>query len=269
MTYFELALLVSVPLLVLWMWFKRGTSMAVVGAAVTLAMVVFLGGYVWQRAGSPDGEVPVASPSMGTTSFPRHPWPPEDPSSFATLSNFYNFGAGSVSQYDVAQALAYALMQTGYSDVSYYSAPGGFVMITRIEGITAEGDILAGAKRYRPPSERQDFSLVEYIKSLFYAPKGHYRYITFVVSDQPYTTRDGAIDAGVAARRLRRGAVALPASYRDVPFTLLHRVDVLIYEFLKESENSDVDIVRPGRLAVDVHLERNGLLTALSPFAMY
>lgn len=210
-----------------------------------------------------------SDPWSRTEPLPWHPWPPEDPSSFATLSSFFDFGAGSASLYDVAQLLTGVLARVGYVELGYYAVPGGFALVTRLEAISSDGEALAGAQRYRLPSDRVDFSLVEYIRSLFFAPQGRYRYLAFLVTDQPYVTADRPLDERTALERLRQGGVSLPVHYRNRPFSVDHRVDVLIYEFLKQAADGDVWILRPGRIPPDVHLERTGLLVALSPFALW
>ena len=203
----------------------------------------------------------VESPEV-TAPLPSYPWPPEDPSSLARLDAIHDFSnGGRASLYDVAETLRDALLRAGYPELGYYQAPGGFAIVTRLEGIDTEGRPLGPDRRYRLPDDAVDFSFTDYIRGLFFAPDGYYRLIVFVVTDQAYTTRDQPLDENVALARLRRGAVALPPAYHDKPFTAQHRVDALIYEF--HTAAHQVETLRPGRLLPTTHIERTGLLSRL------
>jgi hypothetical protein len=199
-----------------------------------------------------------------TDGFPAYPWPPEAPSSLVTLSELFDFrGGGSASLYDVATALRSALRTAGYLERRYYSAPGGFVMVTRLEQTDAQGTPLPDGERYLLPDDAGDFSFADYIRHLFFAPEGHYRFIAFVVTDRAYTTSDAALAEGTALERLRGGSVALPAVFRERPFSDRHRVDALIYEFRLAAADATVEPVTPGRLPPETHLARSGLADAL------
>ncbi len=101
------------------------------------------------------------------------------------------------------------------------------------------------------------------ILSLFYAPEGFYRFIAFVVTDQAYVTREETLPEAEALRRLRRGASALPIAYQSKPFSNRHRIDALIYEFRKESEDDEVKTLKRGLVPADMHLRNSGLEAAL------
>ena len=137
-------------------------------------------------------------------------------------------------------------------------------MVTRLEAIAADGTPLGEEQRYRLPNEDDDFGFREYIRSLFFAPKGYYRFIAFVVSDKPYTTADEALPEREALKRLRRGASRLPRSYEQLPFSQHHRIDALIYEFRKVDSRGEVQTLRPGRLLPQQHMRNAGLTAAFS-----
>lgn len=274
MDLLPLVLLVAAVLTGLWLLLSRRRGVAArVGGALLLAAVVAMS-WILEAYSPGDGDsASVAyapAPDAGDASgdpLPAHPWPPEDPSSLVTLSHYYNFGVGVASLYEVAQTLVASLYRAGYAEVGFYRVPGGLVLVTRLEGIDVQGRPLGAERRYRPPGDRNDFSLPGYIRNLFFAPEGWYRYIAFVVSDKPYTTADRGLDETTALDRLRRGGVALPASYRERPYTPDHRVDALIYEFHKAGSDGAVEIIRPGRLPPENHFANNGLLLALSPWS--
>lgn len=204
---------------------------------------------------------PIGTEDTGAA-MPVYPWPPEEPSSIARLQELHDFSAGgSASLYDVSETLRSALRLSGYPELSYYAAPGGFAMVTRLEGVDEQGQALADTRRYRLPSDQGEFSFADYIRGLFFAPEGLYRLIVFVVTDRPYVTLERTLDETEALARLRRGAVTLPAAFRALRFSPNHRVDALIYEF--RATGQAVETLRPGRLPPTTHIERTGLLARL------
>jgi hypothetical protein len=206
----------------------------------------------------PEMAAPVAD------EFPAYPWPPEAPSSLVSLSELFDFrGGGSPSLRDVADVLQGALRASGYLERRYFSAPGGYVMVTRLEQTDGQGRPLPDGKRYLLPDDAGEFSFADYIRQLFFAPEGYYRFIAFVVTDRAYTTSDAALSEDSALDRLHAGSVALPAVFRRLPFTDDHRVDALIYEFRLASSNTTVEPLKPGRLPPETHLEQSGLSSAL------
>lgn len=213
--------------------------------------------------GRDPAELPENGGAEHIVGLPVYPWPPEDPSSLVRLDVLYDFRhGGRASLQDVADQLAAALNESGYLEQSFYQTSGGFVMVTRLEGIAEDGTPLGAERRYLLPNDRVDFSFADYIRSLFFAPEGYYRFVAFVITDRPYTTSEDGLEEHDALGRLRRGAVALPAGFDQRPFSAEHRVDALIYEFSQQSEG--VIPLRPGRLPPRTHLEKSGLMSALA-----
>ncbi|HMB73296.1 MAG TPA: hypothetical protein VKQ06_06975 [Gammaproteobacteria bacterium] len=193
-----------------------------------------------------------------------YPWPPEDPSWRVPIRRDLSPQLRpGMSLIDVEDLLARSLLDAAYSGWSLYSAPGGFVMVTRFEAIDRDGAPLDDAQRYTLPSDSDDFSLFAYVRSLFDAPQGLYRFIAFVVSDETYEFSRGALQESEALRRLRRGANRLPPEYADIEFTDRHTIEALIYEFEK-GDGDVVDPVVPGRIPGLSHLRNSGLSDALS-----
>lgn len=207
---------------------------------------------------------PSPTPTLPSPGLPDYPWPPEEPSSLVRIDSLYPDDWHERSLFEVAELLTAALQEAAYLELGFYAAPGGFVMVTRLEGTDAAGAPLAAERRYQLSDDRSDFSFREYVLSLFFAPKGYYRFIAFVVSDVPYTTRDEPLEEMKALERLHRGGVALPREYADLPFSPYHRVDALIYEFRKGGHDGDVETLRPGRLPPNTHLENSGISLALA-----
>ena len=197
---------------------------------------------------------------IGKPGIPSYPvWPPEAPSSRVSLDRFIK-ARTNLSLYDAGQKLKRSFEDAGYLEYSYYAAPGGFVLVTRIEKISAKGDPLPGTERYKLPNQRSSGSLTSFVRGLFLdAPPGFYRYIAVVVSDKPYRTSRKKLTSTEAGKRLTRGSNNLSAAYKKIPFTRDHNVDALIYEFTKNTRTGKVRMIAPGRLTPKIHLAKTKL----------
>lgn len=206
------------------------------------------------------GTVEEESPRMVSpkpardSELPAYPWPPEAPSWRVDLGQ--GDGTGKTSQLDVWTHLKATLSASGYLEWGVYEVPGGFAAVTRLEAIDSTGKPLAGAERFAPPDRSQTFSLSTYLSQLFFAPEGKYRFVVFVVTDQPFTTAAKTLAENEAVERLERGASSLPSAYGQLPFSGAHTLHALIYEFEKKGEN--VAISRPGSVAPNDHVAALG-----------
>ncbi len=197
---------------------------------------------------------------FGRPGIPSYPvWPPEAPSSRVGLDRFIK-ARTNLSLYDAGQKLKRSFEDAGYLEYSYYAAPGGFVLVTRIEKISAKGDPLPGTERYKLPNQRNSGSLTSFVRGLFLdAPPGFYRYIAVVVSDKPYRTSRKKLTSTEAGKRLTGGSNNLSAAYKKVAFTRDHNVEALIYEFTKNTRTGKVRMIAPGRLTPKIHLAKTKL----------
>ncbi len=210
---------------------------------ITSGMGVFRGGRLPKKTGIP----------------PYPVWPPETPSSRVSLDRFIT-ARTNLSLYDAGQKLKRSFEDAGYLEYSYFAAPGGFVLVTRIEKISAKGDPLPGTERYQLPNQRSSGSLTSFVRGLFLdAPPGFYRYIAVVVSDEPYRTSRKTLTSKKAESRLRAGSNNLSTVYKKVAFTSDHNVDALIYEFTKNVRTGKVRMIAPGRLEPSIHLTKTKL----------
>lgn len=196
--------------------------------------------------------------------FPNFPWPPPRPSEQLRLPRGRVLAAigGNPSLYDVGQHLTAALDRTGYSEHSFYRAPKGFALISRLERIENDGRPAPGTFRYMPPGQ-EPFSLTNYLSGLFVAPVGYYRLIVFVATDAPIVATGDRIDQREANDLLREGADRLPPDFRRMPFGPDHEITALIYEFQKTGQASRLQLLDQGRLGARVHLDQSGLYRAL------
>lgn len=219
---------------------------------------------------------PVAS-VQASSPMPVFPWPPPAASAELVLPNSIFFSAdrrppgfrlnlpippsppGTVGW--VGRIILAALVSADYLEYSFYTAPHGFALVTRLERITQDGlpyPIETG--RYAPPEwSDKPFSLTDYIQSLFFAPEGFYRQIVFVVTDQPFVTSAQRMTVKQAEALLSGGFNSLLESAGAEPLTPAHSVTVLIYEYRKRSQPGDVDILIPSNLAAETHLRQAGI----------
>ncbi|CAA7623886.1 conserved exported hypothetical protein [Candidatus Terasakiella magnetica] len=217
---------------------------------------------------SPDRPRPVATSSKAAAPvavrgevFPDFPWPPPPPSGRVVLPHHVFEGQADLKE--VGNLLTTSLDRAGYAERSFYRAPNGFALVARLERINSDGSPAQAKLRYVPPDAAAPFSIDTYLASLFFAPKGRYRQIVFVVTDANFATVGAELTPKAAGSLLREGADRLPASYRSAKFTQNHEVIALIYEFLKGEHERDVTVLVPGRLGVRDHLEHAGLASLL------
>ena len=193
-----------------------------------------------------------------------YPWPPEQPSWRVRIRIDAAAEPGAaMSMVDVEELIARALEDAMYSDWALYSAPGGFVMVNRIEAITEDGAPIEQTERFTLPDANAEFSFASYVRSLFDAPPGFYRFIAFVVSDQDYEWSGETLQEGEAQRRLSGGRNRLPAEYADIEFTDRHRIEALIYEF-RIGDGNAIEPIVPGRIDGRTHLRNTGLSESIA-----
>lgn len=217
-----------------------------------------------------------ASPSRGIGSstgrrpaeiaLPPFPWPPPQPSAREAIERAALLGGdSSASLGAVGRRIQAALRAAGYTEHSFYSAPGGFALVARLERMRADGTPEPGQFRFLAPSAEEPFSLTSYISRLFFAPEGFYRQIVFIATDKPFVASAPAPTAEEAQELLLGGGDRLPAAYDRRSFSENHAVSALIYEFKKNPADRDVETLRPGRLAGAQHLEKAGIRFGAGP----
>lgn len=131
----------------------------------------------------------------------------------------------------------------------------GFAIVLDLEHIEADGARKPGTAGFAPSSQEQDFSLLDYIKSLFYSPPGYYRLIVIVVSETGMAETTAPPTENQLRSIAKDGSSALPPDFAMVPYTWKHKVRALIYEFEKGPGDGDTRLIsEPGRLGATVHL---------------
>ncbi len=191
---------------------------------------------------------------------PRYPdWPPEIPSSRISLDNLISDREG-LSLYDAGEKFVTAFSDAGYLQNSFYSVPGGFILVTDTEKIDLDGSALEGNARYQMPGSIRDLSLGRIIRNLFFErPTTMYRYIAVVVSNQPFVTSEKQLKIDEAKTVVQHGITNLTDRAKNVPFSKDFKVTALIYEYENRGVNYDLDFVAPGRINPAIHLKKTNL----------
>jgi hypothetical protein len=148
---------------------------------------------------------------------PKFPWPPPVASSFVTIPLRGLLASSRIPDYfveywyphnqylspeqyrklrdrrapvlyDANALLVFALARSGHYEISYYSVPDGFALVSRLEQIETDGSPKSSPTR-RDTRERDigSFSLRTYLRALFLAAPGYYRLVVFVVTPHPFS----------------------------------------------------------------------------------
>ncbi|MFU7527991.1 hypothetical protein [Qipengyuania sp. ASV99] len=196
-------------------------------------------------------------PDLGIEPYPQ--WPPEQPS-WTTQIDYLIESREGLSLYDAATRLRDALRAADYSAHSFYSVPGGFVLVTVTEQIDTEGYSMPGRFRYGAPGEGRE-DLLTRIRDLFLVrPESYYRYVAIVVSNRSFRPGESRLNAQEANRRVVQGSTDLSRDARDIRFTDDFKVNALIYEYENPGIGIDLIPVEPRMLDARLHLERMGLV---------
>ncbi|MDM7860409.1 hypothetical protein QTP81_07360 [Alteromonas sp. ASW11-36] len=200
------------------------------------------------------------------TSNPRFQWPPPRPSAYTLIPiSELSLENETKTLGGLDKTLRILLERGQYFDIGYYSIPqqpDGFVMVTRLEKISEDGEPFPPSERWAVRvNEGRQFSIADYLSSLFKAENGYYRVIVFIISahDFPGWSNDATI-AEQAELWISQGNPAIDNRAANTALTDNHKVYALIYEFEKGCENcertegTNISQLIPGRLQSRQHL---------------
>lgn len=156
------------------------------------------------------------------------------------------------------------MASVGHDEVGYYYVPGGFALTTRLERMDDDGAPVL-TDRWILSVARPDvsWSLIGYIQALTTATVGHFRVLTFVVTDQPFSPSDEPADTATIREWAVLGENVLPREVREQPFGDGVEVTALVYEMSKTRGARDVVVHVPGHLLAAQHLRKLGVVAAL------
>lgn len=218
-----------------------------------------------RSAGWPTPSAPPA-PALARPADPAEfPWPPPRASAETVMAPALLPEAGLRSLGEVANALEAALRDARYRRWSYAPVPNGFALISQLEQMKPDGTPSPEPARWSTslPSGAA-MTLLQFVKALATAPEGHYRVIVFVVTDQPWQRTGPVPNSSVAEKWLSSGWTRLPEQVRQRDYSPQFVTTVLVYEFRKTTDHSDASFIETGRLPAEEHLERAGIIRALT-----
>jgi hypothetical protein len=198
----------------------------------------------------------------GSDTFPAFQLPPPMPSDRTTLDHARIralCGGDNATLWTVANHLDRALRGLR-SERRYYATRGGVVVATRLERILDDGRPAPGDNRFRPPEQ---FSLSETMASILAAPPGRFRLVLFLIGGDSMTPSAQGMTRGAAERLMGGGRTNVPGYLRKMAFGEEEQVEALIYEFARGRNAREVNLVVPGQLSAEIHLERSGLARAI------
>jgi hypothetical protein len=203
---------------------------------------------------------------LETPSIPEFPWPPPQPSTMAVvpLRLLADRDAQSTLA-DIDVALSDALDEAGYYEKAYFTAPGGFALVTRLEQIEEDGRPKPSPERWSVKLEPlKRFTLAAYLQALFSARAGHYRVIAFVVTDVPIAEKSAPVSREKAEAWLSEGGDVLPAPVADQALLEGTKVTALIYQFRQPGQGEQAVQLTNEALPAREHLERAMLWSLLA-----
>ena len=206
-----------------------------------------------------------ANPDTSAAAIPAFPWPPPRASARHVVPwKFLRNPEGPTLLRDVSARLEQAFDSAGYSDRSWYSVPNGFALVSQLEQFRADGTPLDGPARWAvkvTPGPILNFS--DYVRALFTAPRGHYRVIAFVVTDQPFTQARRELNREEAEELIRGGVDRLPSFIGEREYTQDFNCTAMIYEYEQTSSGRPARFRLPSALTGRTHLEMARLRAAL------
>ena len=233
---------------------------------VVLAVLFCLFLALWgcKKEETTEEETP-ATTEMEVSEVPQFPWPPPQASATADLScQRLVPRTGKHYLKEINERITTALDSSGYTEKSYFSAPDGFAMVTRLEQIERDGTPKKPPARWAVEvGPLQEFSLSTYLNALFTANPGFYRLIVFIVTPHPFSQKKAEVSRDEAMDWLADGLNRLPTSIGDRELTNQYSCTALIYEFEQPEPKKPAALKRPGRLPGRTHLERAQLWNGL------
>ncbi len=195
---------------------------------------------------------------------PDFPWPPPQASaSFAIPAELVHASRGTTIRLgDVNDTLRRALEACGYTEGSYFAVPDGFALVTRLEQINSDGSPKQSGRWCTELQPLRQFSVRDYLVSLFFANTGLYRIIVFVVTPHPFSQSQTHISRDEMRDWLRSGSNRLPNSVARQEYTAGFSVTALVYEF-EQQESQGPSQTLSSRITGMDHLNKSGFLSAL------
>jgi hypothetical protein len=208
-----------------------------------------------------------ASYVMAVDAVAFQPWPPPRPSARVTLSpELFGEGTRYRSLGGLAKHIERCFRAGGYKEFAYFSAPGGFAMVTRLEEFSGDGKPVPDDRRWISGiPATTPYQLFGLDVALFARPGGRYRFfVVIVTTDVRGSSVKDVPTVDAANRWIVEGQPVLGETVSDMPLTPSHIGYVNIYEFARDrdqapalKEGPSIDPMRQFVLAkVDLEFEK-------------
>lgn len=192
-----------------------------------------------------------------TSTLPEFPWPPRA-SAYTKIPSQYLLNTDRQTLLkNVAERLETAFRSGGYSQTGYYSVPGGFALVSRLEQFKPSGLPANEPYRWAEQVETPRVFSLDYLTALIKGKVGRYRVIVFVVSNDFFTQARGrAVNSEQAKKLAIEGASALPDSVGALPWLENYSCTALIYEFEKTAFDKPAEFKENSTLMAETHLQK-------------
>jgi hypothetical protein len=198
------------------------------------------------------------------------PWPPPEASARLVLDPAriraeLDRGPEGRTLGHLGDLIESALIEDGHRDIGYLGVPGdGFALLTGLEQVDEDAVPLTTGRFSDiimvDPSgaDSPGAWLQEFIAALLFAPEGHFRVLVFIVTDVPVSEDPTVeIDPDILGDWEARSVSSLPPGLRDIAYGSAHDVTVLVYEFIKETDDGPATLAT--QHSVQTHLRTSRL----------
>lgn len=231
---------------------KMKTKTKLVMAGIAVMMVFMLYG-CFRKSETPNTMM----------SLPSFPWPPPQASAFMDITELVHESQKEITLLgDLDRQFRRALDASGYVEKSYFSVPGGFALVTRLEQINPDGTPKNPGRWSLEQEILEYFSMKRYLRALFFADPGLFRVVVFIVTPQPFSQSEQVVKRDDAMGWLSGGLSALPTLVKNQEFTDEFKITALIYQFEKP-ESDEPRLSQSENLTGRDHLAGSGLLINL------
>ena len=228
----------------------------------SLALDAFLSSYmddVMRRVqGVTDFHWMTKSAGPPPRQLPELPWPVLSPSRLELVRKPL-FGSEVHSLGDVYAMLDTALSKVGFTETGIFAVPGGIAVVTPVERIREEDmtPFPEPDRWTRGKLPLKEFSLSDYLRSLFLDRPGQFRMFIFLISDRDPEISKTAMTEEQARSLGLEGGKVLPDSVAAESFAD-KQCFVLVYHF-ERTIGGDAAELAPSPFPVRKHLQSVGL----------
>jgi len=226
-----------------------------------IASIIAIMGLLAVLVAGLQGCINVQAMPIGMPALPEFPWPPPTPTTDAQIPEEFGIADGNGRTYgNLADRLESALTKSGYNEKTFYSVPGGFALVCRLEQVDGNWTPMPPPQRWgESPPPLRSFSLTEYLQRLFLAQPGHYRLLVFIVNNTPWVFAPRTPTKEEGKAWLFGGATRLPEEMAQTPAPSGTTCFALVYEFEKDDDQAAATFVRDKTVGALIQLKRAGL----------